>query len=331
MNQEKQRSIQEEISSPSLYLAPMEGVTTYVYRNAHACVYGPFHKYITPFLEPHEKRSFKARELDEILAEHNQGLLVVPQILTNRGEGFVELAKTLADYGYQEVNLNLGCPSKTVTAKGKGSGFLAYPEELDRFLEEIYSGLKDIVKISVKTRLGVKEPEEFERILSIFNAYPVSELIIHARVQQDFYKNAPRLQSFLEAQKKSRAPVCYNGDLFTRESIERFQKESPETKALMLGRGILVNPGLVSAVSAGTAQREQKEAFRRFHGLVLEGYRAKDMGDRNVLFKMKELWFYQIHLFLEAEKFAKRLKKVQRLAEYEEIVEELLEVCSLRW
>ena len=163
------------MSAVKRYLAPMEGITTYVYRNAQAAVYGALDKYFTPFLEPHEKRSFKKRELQEILQENNRGLLVVPQILTNRAEGFLELAASLQEFGYREINLNLGCPSRTVVSKGKGSGFLAFPEELDRFFDAVFSELDrkqgggGRLRISVKTRLGMERPEEFPRLLEIFN------------------------------------------------------------------------------------------------------------------------------------------------------------------
>ena len=72
-------------------------------------------------------------------------------------------------------------------------------------------------------------------------------------------------------------------------------------------------------------EKERKERFRRFHKLVLNGYREWNMGDRNVLFKMKELWFYQIRQFADAEKFGKQIKKAQTLAEYERIVEQLFQ------
>ena len=142
--------------TPRSYLAPMEGVTTFVYRNAHAAVYGPLDKYFTPFLEPHEKRSMKTKERNEVLSEHNQGLDLVPQILTNHAEGFLELAETLQDMGYGELNLNLGCPSNTVVTRGKGSGFLASPEKLDRFFDRVYKGLPGEMKRSVKTRIGME-------------------------------------------------------------------------------------------------------------------------------------------------------------------------------
>ena len=307
-----------------IYLAPMEGITTYIYRNAQAAVYGRLDKYFTPFLEPHEKRSFKKRELQEILQENNKGLFVVPQILTNRAEGFLELSASLYDMGYREVNLNLGCPSRTVVSKGKGSGFLAFPEELDRFLDTVFQGLAGNMpgmRLSVKTRLGMESPEEFPELLKIFGKYPLEELIVHPRVQKDYYNHRPDREMFRYARKESPGPLCYNGDLFTGEDVEAFLAEFPKTDRLMLGRGLIRNPGLAAGE---LTEEERKERFRRFHGLVLNGYREWDMGDRNVLFKMKELWFYQIRQFADAEKLGKKIKKAQTLAEYEETAEQLI-------
>lgn len=254
--------------------------------------------------------------MKEILPENNKGLTMVPQILTNKADGFLQLAKALEEYGYQEINLNLGCPSKTVVSKGKGSGFLAFPEELDRFLDEIFSGTD--LKISIKTRIGKENPEEFGRILEIYNKYPLEELIIHPRVQADYYKNVPRMDVYREACGKSRNPLCYNGDLFTEEQIQDFREAFPQTEQVMIGRGILVNPGLVSGEST-------KEKFREFHEKIVQGYLEWDMGDTNVLFRMKELWFYQIHSFSDPDRYAKKLRKTQKLSEYLSVVEELLQ------
>lgn len=296
------------------YLAPMEGVTTWIYRKTHAEIYGPLDKYFIPFIEPHEKRDFKTRELKEILPEHNEGIRAVPQILTNRAEGFRKLAHVLNGMGYEEVNLNLGCPSKTVVSRKKGSGFLAFPEELNRFLEEIFTGQEG--KISVKTRIGKENPEEFFRLLEIFNQYPLEELIIHPRVQTDFYQNEPRLDIYQIARKESKNPLCYNGDLFTKQRISTFREIFPGEDRLMIGRGVITDPGLISS-------RNTKEAFREFHDRLCERYLEQDGGGQNVLFKMKELWFYQIHLFPDSERYAKQIRKASRLSEYEQIVKEL--------
>ena len=295
------------------YLAPMEGVTTWVYRKAHAEVYGALDKYFIPFLEAPEKREFKTRELQEILPEHNKGIRAVPQILTNRAEAFIRVARALQRLGYEEINLNLGCPSKTVASRHRGSGFLALPEELDHFLEEIF-GVLD-VKLSVKTRVGKESPEEFGRLLDIFNKYPMEELIVHPRIQKDYYKHEPRMECYEEARKRSRNPLCYNGDLFTGSLIRQFCEKYPDEERLMVGRGVILNPGLVHG---GT-----KEKIMEFHERLVKGYLDRGLSRTSLLFKMKELWFYQIHLFEDVKKYEKRIRKVQDLAEYLQIVEEL--------
>ena len=303
------------------YMAPLESVTTWIYRQAHAKIYGRLDKYFIPFLEPHEKRDFKTRELQEILPEHNENIYVVPQILTNRSEGFIKLAKALKDWGYEEVNLNLGCPSKTVVTKGKGSGFLAKPEELERFLTEIFDALSGEVKISVKTRIGKENPEEFPALLELFNKYPMEELIIHPRVQKDGYGNVPRLELYELAEKQSVNPLCYNGDLYTREQIRNFAERFPGTERLMFGRGFLRDPGLL--YNEGKDPKDIFEKFWAFHDLVNEGYQERNMGDRNVLFKMKELWSYQVYQFSEPERLFKTFKKVQDCNEYEQMIRNL--------
>ena len=303
------------------YMAPLESVTTWIYRQAHAKIYGRLDKYFIPFLEPHEKRDFKTRELQEILPEHNENIYAVPQILTNRSEGFIKLAKALKDWGYEEINLNLGCPSKTVVTKGIGSGFLAKPEELERFLTEIFDALSGEVKISVKTRIGKEDPEEFPALLELFNKYPMEELIIHPRVQKDGYGNVPRLELYELAEKQSVNPLCYNGDLYTREQIRNFAERFPGTERLMFGRGFLRDPGLLY-----NEEKDPKETFEKFwafHDLVYEGYQERNMGDRNVLFKMKELWFYQVYQFSEPERLFKTFKKVQECNEYEQMIRNL--------
>ena len=173
----------------NLYLAPLEGITGHIYRNAlHQCFDG-FDKYFIPFISPNQKGHFSTREKKDVMPEHNQGMYAVPQILTNNVEDFLCTAKKLGDYGYKEVNLNLGCPSRTGVTKGRGAGFLDEPQKLDRFLDKVFEECN--LEISIKTRIGMEDPEEFETILPIYNKYPLKELIIHPRVQKEFYKNTP--------------------------------------------------------------------------------------------------------------------------------------------
>ena len=205
--------------------------------------------------------------------------------------------------------------------KGKGSGFLAKPEELERFLTEIFDALSGEVKISVKTRIGKEDPEEFPALLKLFNKYPMEELIIHPRVQKDGYGNVPRLELYELAEKQSVNPLCYNGDLYTREQIRNFAERFPGTERLMFGRGFLRDPGLL--YNEGKDSKDIFEKFWAFHDLVYEGYQERNMGDRNVLFKMKELWSYQVYQFSEPERLFKTFKKVQDCNEYEQMIRNL--------
>lgn len=301
------------------YFAPMEGVTGYIYRNAHAAFFNNVDKYFTPFLAPNQHGTFSSKELNDILPEHNQGVVVVPQILTNHAGDFIRTAKQLKELGYDEINLNLGCPSGTVVSKGKGSGFLAQREALESFLDEIFD--EAVTKISVKTRIGKEDPEEFYELMKIYNKYPMEELIIHPRIQKDYYKNKPNLQVFKEGLTLSKNPVCYNGDLFTAGDYKVFSEAFKEVDTIMLGRGLIANPGLISDMTSN--QLLDKEVLKAFHDKIYEDYQGILSGERNVLFKMKETWFYMIHMFSHYEKYAKKIRKSQRLSDYEQAVSSL--------
>lgn len=307
------------------YYAPMEGLTGYIYRNAHHAFFKNIDKYFSPFIVPQQNESFKTRDINDILPEHNQGLVLIPQVLTNHAKDFIHTSKKLKSLGYNEINLNLGCPSGTVVSKHKGSGFLAKREELDRFLEEIFAHSE--TKISIKTRLGKDQPEEFYELIEIFNKYPMEELIIHPRIQKDFYKNTPNLTVFRDALKVSQNPVCYNGDIFSIKEYRAFSADFPTVDTLMLGRGLLTNPGLVSHIADHI--QIDKAVLKEFHDTVYEGYKGVLSGDKNVLYKMKELWFYMIQAFSDSAKYAKKIRKSERLYDYDEAVSSLFRELEL--
>ncbi len=314
------------------YMAPMEGITGYVYRNAYHRYFSPMDKYVTPFIVPNQNRTLKSRELNDILPEHNKGMNVVPQILTNQAQDFLWCAEKMGELGYGEVNLNLGCPSGTVVSKGRGSGFLKEPDKLEQFLEEVFS--KTCQEISIKTRLGMYDEDEFGELMEIFNRYPLKELIIHPRVREDYYKNEPRLSAFAYGLQKSACPVCYNGNVAGTEDFLKIRTRFPEAQAMMLGRGLIANPGLTERLrEAEDGQEirlsgELKKRVFEFHNEVLAGYEEILSGDRNVLFKMKELWAYMDNLFEGGEKIKKKIKKSERLDEYQSYVETLFDEAA---
>ena len=309
------------MSENQLYFAPMEGITGSIYRRAHHRIFGGVDRYYAPFIFTNPKGKISKKDLLEIAPEYNEGCLVVPQLLSNCAEDFIATAHTLKGLGYDEVNLNLGCPSKTVVSKGRGSGFLIHTEELNRFLDEIYA--KADVKISIKTRIGKFDADEWGELLRIYNQYPLEELIVHPRVQQQFYKGHPDLDAFADAVKECKHTLCYNGDIFTTEDMEKLKKRFPEASCIMLGRGILRNPELIEIMESGEKKIDAKK-LRAFHDQIYQDYQEVSCGDKNVLFKMKELWCYLGTLFPDKEKQLKKIRKAEKLDRYEAVVEELL-------
>ena len=301
------------------YLAPMEGITGYIYRNAYEKLFHNIDKYFTPFIVPNQSRSLKTKELRDVLPENNEGMNIVPQILTNDSDGFVTTARKLQQLGYNEINLNLGCPAGTVVSKNRGSGFLALRDDLDRFLDEIYK--IDDMKISIKTRLGKDSSEEFYELINIYNKYPLEELIIHPRTRQEFYGNKPNLDVFKDALSLSKSPVCYNGDIFTVKDYDKLVETFPEVDKIMLGRGVLANPGLMGEINNDIFI--SKDVLKAFHDEVFYNYIELFNDDKNAMFRMKELWGYMIYMFTDNKKYAKKIKKAQKVSDYKQAVSSL--------
>lgn len=305
-------------------LAPMEGITTYIYRSTFEKYYGGIDRYYTPFLA---SMHLSSRETNEVLPEHNEGMTLIPQILSNRTDEFLEITKTLQDFGYDTVNLNLGCPSGTVVSKHRGSGFLAVPDELDTFLAEIFD--KCPLNISIKTRLGISDESEWDTILKIYEKYPISELIIHTRLQKDFYKLPTRPHTFAAARKLG-IPLCYNGDITSPEAQQAALTADPHIDRFMLGRGIIGDPELIESLSGGTPARD-KDRLQSFLTDICDRYLAEmSGGERNTLYKLKEIWVYLGALFTDADKYVKKIKKANRLAEYESAMLALFDNCEMK-
>ena len=309
-----------------IYFAPLEGITSYVFRNAYSSIYGNIDKFFTPFITPSEKAPMSLRERNDVAPENNNGTNLVPQILACRSDCFIEAAKELHKMGYSEVNLNLGCPSGTVCAKGKGAGFLADTNALQMFLDDIYNfAAAEDMRISVKTRLGYNEPDEFYALLDIFNCFPLSELIVHPRIRSDYYKGETRKEYFSYALERSRCPLVYNGDIFSvKDRDELTGRFRAVLDPVMLGRGLISDPSLADKLNGLTTQTDYAK-FRKLHDTVYEEYRKVLSPDINVLYKMRELWSYWQNLFDGCERDFKHLQKAKKCAEYEEAVNQILQ------
>ena len=301
-----------------LSFAPMEGISSRIYRQTHARFFGGVEEYFAPFIAPDGSGKFKASALRDILPENNRGIRLIPQLLVNRPEPFLRVAEQLRALGYEEVNLNIGCPSGTVVAKHKGAGMLLDLRSLDDCLAEIFSRCP--IAVSVKTRMGVEQTEEFTQILAIYNKYPIRRLIIHARARAGMYKSAVDLPAFLAALPQCRCPVWYNGDIFSPEDMAKL-KAADGLAGVMLGRGAVSDPALPRLLRGGNGLTAGE--LKAFHDALLESFLAEGLGEQAAMARLKELWFYMLYKFPDSKKEAKALLKSQRLSDYRAAAEAL--------
>ena len=302
----------------------MEGLTDMVYRRIHKKYYPGIDRYYAPFISPTQNHRFAPREQRELSPENNAGVPLVPQLIGKNADDFLWAAEELAQLGYKEVNLNLGCPSGTVTAKGKGAGFLATPDRLDAFLENIFNSSP--IAISVKTRLGMEQPEEFGPILEIYNRYPIRELIIHPRTKREMYNGNVHLDVFSQATKNTTLPICYNGNLFTVEDIHDFSRKFPNVDAVMLGRGLVADPGMIARTNGYLTN---KSTLLNFHLELCEGYTNTFGSQASALPRMKAIWSCMLPAFQNGESFRKSLIKAKRWQDFIAVTEQIFQTSSL--
>ncbi len=307
-------------------LAPLEGITTWLFRRTHARMFGGADRYFTPFFSPAAEHILTKKELRDLAPEQNAGVPTVPQVMTRRAEDFLWAAERMAELGYGEVNLNLGCPSGTVTAKGKGAGFLLRPDELDAFLDAVFSRV--CLPVSVKTRIGYRDAAELPRLLEIFRRYPICELIVHPRLREEFYRGPVHLDAFAQALADSPVPVVYNGDLKRPEDVSDILRRFPAVSGVMIGRGAAADPALPRRLRGGPAAG--REELQTFTQTLYDGYRSAYGSAGPAAQRMKELWFYLIERFDGGEKYAKKMRRVKAPEEYERLEAGIFQELPLR-
>ncbi len=301
-----------------LYLAPMEELTGYVFRNTLNKHFGHVDKFFTPFISP-DNRIMKTRSAEELLPDNNKDLPVVPQLLTNDASLFNDAARLIADMGYDEINLNFGCPSNTVASKHKGSGILRDPDLMDRFLDGVFNGENHVqsaypnIKISVKTRVGYNDESEFTAVLDVLARYPFSEITVHPRLKKDLYKGNPRMEMFDMACEKLNADIVYNGDVYTADDhnrlSERFRSAlyGDRITAIMIGRGAVANPGIFRQIRTGQAMT--KDELYDFLSDLYDAYKEA-LGAGNAVSKLKEVWSYTVSLIPDEKKRTTAFKSI---------------------
>ena len=303
------------------YFAPMEGLTDSIYRRIHHKYFPGVDRYYMPFISPTIHRQLTHKEDRELPLADSVNFCAIPQVLTKVPEDFLWAAQVCADRGYEEVNLNVGCPSGTVVSKGKGSGMLRDVQELDRFLDTVFAATP--LPISVKTRLGLENPADFLGILEVFNRYPITELTVHPRVRKDFYKERVREEWFRYAYENSKNKLCYNGNIITKQQADEIANTYPGVESVMIGRALIGDPGMLC--ETGT----DRKIIQQFHDELVEEYIRVFGSQRNAMFRMKENWSLLHKRFEDTDRLWKKLRKTTDYAEFMTITNEIFQTLPL--
>ena len=303
------------------YYAPMEGITDATFRRLHHKYFPGVDKYFMPFISPTIHRTLTHREARELPRADSVDFAAVPQLLGKNVEDMLWAVAVCADLGYDEVNINLGCPSGTVVSKGKGSGMLSDLDALDSFLEAIYA--QAVLPVSLKTRIGVNDSENWENILEIYRRYPVKELTVHPRIRKAFYKGDCDLTAFAQAVENSPFPVCYNGNLYSLADAEAIAARFPTVESVMIGRGLVADPGMLT----GSTDRQTLKAFL---SELSDTYCIVFESKRNAIYRMKDNWHYLISLFEGSDKLWKEMRKSTDYDRFMSIANEIITTLPMR-
>ena len=302
-----------------LYLAPLQGLTDWIFRESYAEHIGQFDKTFTPFVRMQGGEFYRPSQCNDLLPVNNTFQKPIPQFLGKDVESFNRFEELCLEYGYVEANINMGCPFPMVTGKRLGAGLLAHTAEVEKILEGIFA--KTSLKISIKCRLGQENSSEFEPLIPIFNTFPLEEIIIHPRVGKQQYKGEADMEAFALYARQLNHPVCYNGDILNVADIVRIQELAPQVERVMIGRGILHNPFLLAEIrQQELTPKEKVKMLRNFHISLIEHSKKKYSGDLHFLKRFEELWSYHAQGFENGHKIYKLVKKCKTLTQYEAIV-----------
>jgi len=307
-----------------VYLAPMQGLTDWIFRESFYEHIGQFDKSFAPFIRVQSGEFYRPSQCNDILPEHNTFQKPVPQFLGNDVESFKRFEELCLEHHYTEVNINMGCPFIKVLNKGMGAGMIPHPDKVARFLELVFASTK--LQISIKCRLGQERVTEFEQLIPVFNDFPILEIIVHPRVARQMYNGEVDLEAFSLYSKELKHPVCYSGDIVNKTDVERIQALSPQVNKIMIGRGILQHPFLLDEIRQKEVSKNEKVSrLRAFHISLIERCKEKYAGDLNLLRRLEELWEYHAEGFEAGRKILKQVKKCNTLVKYEAVIFKAME------
>lgn len=306
-------------------MAPFQGITGATYREIYTRFFTGIDKMYTPFFTAIHKDKSIGRKAFELSFINQNGIPVVPQILSKDSSEIIRFGNYCHERGFQEINWNLGCPYPRVANKKRGSGMLPYPGMVEEILEQVMPVLK--INFSIKCRLGYYQPEEILQLIPVFNHYNIMELTVHARIGKQLYKGEVDHKAFDQARKLINVPLVYNGDIFTGEDHKQFSQQFQTIDKWMIGRGLLIDPFLPGEIK-GLYQpdiNERKKIIHQFISDLYIAYRKNKKDSLHIIGIMKELWGSLSLSFDEPVRVFNTLKKAKTFGEYEDAIDKIFE------
>ena len=307
----------------TLLSSPLQGFTDFRFRNAFHKHFGGIDTFYSPYIKLNGKLVVKGSYERDILPENNTTLEVIPQIITNDAEEFLFVTKYVQQFGYKELNWNLGCPYPMVAKCGMGSGLISNTSQIEHILKRVHNET-DIV-VSMKMRMGYDNPTEILEVFPILDQYPIKNIAIHARIGKQLYKGGVDLDSFQKCLNHTKHKIYYNGDITSVTKFKEFQERFPSIDHWMIGRGLIADPFLPFMIKNNTTEYPKKrfEIFEAFHDEIYREYDAYLQGPTPIRMKMLGFWEYFSESFSDPQKTYKKIKKAGNAKNYEKIVKEI--------
>lgn len=307
--------MQPMLNSEHLILAPFKGITTKAYRNAFARHFEGFDQMVAPFVSGVGETRINPSKLQDVTPIAENIAPTVPQFISTNAKEIILLAKTLQDGGYDHMNWNLGCPFSRIAEKYRGCGILPYPNMIEEILSKVYSEIS--IKLSVKTRLGYKEPNEIFKVLKVFNQYPVHSIILHARTGQQMYRGDTDPDAFSHCLASTSHPMVYNGDIYNHSSYRDLKTRFPKQTMWMLGRGALMNPFLPMEIKGSVlTDDEKRKRLTAFHDELFASAQQAIPHEKKCLGWMKAIWYYMSGVLSNGDEVFEAIKKAKTIDEY---------------
>ena len=309
--------------SITLLSSPLQGFTDFRFRNAFHKHFGGIDTFYSPYIKLNGKLVVKGSYERDILPENNSTLEVIPQIITNDAEEFLFVAKYVQQFGYKELNWNLGCPYPMVAKCGMGSGLIKNTDQIEHILKRVHNET-DII-VSMKMRMGYENPTEILDVFPILEQYPIKNIAIHARIGKQLYKGGVDLDSFQKCLDTSKQKIYYNGDITSVTKFNELQERFPSIEHWMIGRGLIADPFLPSMIKNNTTEypKNRLEIFEAFHDEIYQEYDAYLSGPTPIRMKMLGFWEYFSESFSNPQKTFKKIKKAGNSKNYEIAVKEI--------